>query len=57
MHNKINDINIFKLLFDSIKDSLDILINIFGIITFILIIINLLDVILHELRWFLNFVN
>lgn len=42
MHNKINDINIFKLLFDSIKDSLDILINIFGIVTFILIIINLL---------------
>ena len=42
MHNKINNINIFKLLFDSIKDALDILINIFGIITFILIIINLL---------------
>lgn len=42
LNNKINETNIFKVLLKSIKSSLDILINIFGIITFTLIIINIL---------------
>lgn len=42
LNNKINNCNIFKVLFKSIKDALDILINIFGIITFILILVNLM---------------
>lgn len=42
LNDKINETNIFKVLLKSIKSSLDILINIFGIITFTLIIINIL---------------
>ena len=40
--DRINETNIFKVLLKSIKSSLDALINIFGIITFTLIIINIL---------------
>ena len=40
--NAINNSNIFKIVFDSIKNSLEILINIFGIVTFFLIIINII---------------
>ena len=40
--NKINNTNLFKTLTISIKNSLDILINIFGTITFSLIITNLI---------------
>lgn len=42
LNNKINNTNLFKLLTQSIKNSLEILINIFGIITFTLILINLI---------------
>lgn len=42
LNNKINNTNLFKTLTKSIKNSLDILINIFGVITFSLIIINLI---------------
>lgn len=42
LNNKINNCNIFKVLIKSIKNSLDILINVFGIVTFFLIIINLI---------------
>ncbi|MGM9878692.1 MAG: hypothetical protein ACI31R_01540 [Bacilli bacterium] len=42
LNNKINDCNIFKTLLKSIRSSLDILINVFGIVTFFLILINLL---------------
>lgn len=43
LNNKINSTNILKVLLTSIKNSLEILLNIFGIITFILIIINLVS--------------
>lgn len=42
LNNKINNCNIFKVLLKSIRNSLDILINVFGIVTFFLIIINLI---------------
>lgn len=42
LNTKINQTNIFKTLLKSIRNSLDILINIFGIITFFLIIINII---------------
>lgn len=42
LNNKINECNIFKVLFKSIRSSLEVLINIFGIVTFFLIIINLI---------------
>ena len=42
LNQKINNTNIFKVLLNSIKNSLDILMNIFGIVTFVLIIINLI---------------
>lgn len=42
LNTKINNTNLFKVLTSSIKNSLDILINIFGIITFTLIVINLI---------------
>ncbi len=42
LNNKINECNIFKVLLKSIRSSLDVLINIFGIVTFFLIIINLI---------------
>ena len=38
----INNTNIFKTVFSSIKNSIEVLINIFGIVTFFLIIINML---------------
>lgn len=38
--NKINNTSIFKTVFHSIKNALDILINIFGIVSFFLIVIN-----------------
>jgi len=41
LNTKINETNIFKILLKSINSSLEILINIFGIITFFLIIINI----------------
>lgn len=42
LNNRINNCNIFKVLLKSIRNSLDILINVFGIVTFFLIIINLI---------------
>lgn len=42
LNNKITECNIFKILFTSIKNSIDILLNVFGIITFFLIIINVI---------------
>lgn len=42
LNKKINETNIFKVLLKSIKQSLEILINIFGTITFFLIIINII---------------
>lgn len=39
--NKINDSNIFEIITNSISSSLTVMINIFGIITFFLIIINI----------------
>lgn len=42
LNEKINNTNLFKVLLTSIKNSLDVLINIFGIITFTLIIINII---------------
>lgn len=41
LNNKINSVNIFKILFKSINSSIEILINIFGIVTFFIIIINI----------------
>ena len=41
LNQKINDTNLVKVLLNSIKSSLDILLNIFGIITFTLIVINI----------------
>lgn len=42
LNTKINNTNLFKVLITSIKTSIETLINIFGIITFFLIIINIL---------------
>lgn len=42
LNTKINNTNLFKALITSIKTSIETLINIFGIITFFLIIINIL---------------
>lgn len=42
LNNQINNTNLFKTLFESIRNSIDILLNIFGIVTFVLIIINIL---------------
>ena len=42
LNTKINNTNLFKVLITSIKASIETLINIFGIITFFLIIINIL---------------
>ena len=42
LNNYINSKNIFKLFFKGINSSIEILINIFGIVTFFLIIVNLL---------------
>ncbi len=41
LNNRINECNIFTVLLKSIRSSLEVLINIFGIVTFCLIIINL----------------
>ncbi len=41
LNNKINECNLFKVLLNSIKSSIDILLNIFGIVTFSLIVISL----------------
>ena len=41
LHNKINNTNIIETLFKAIKESLEILLNIFAVITFFLIIINI----------------
>ena len=42
LNNKINECNIFRVLLKSIRSSLDTLINVFGIVTFFLILVNLL---------------
>ena len=42
LNNKINECNIFKVLLKSIRSSLDTLINVFGIVTFFLILVNLI---------------
>ena len=42
LNNNINNSNIFKLFFKGISSSLEILISIFGIVTFFLILVNLL---------------
>lgn len=42
LNNKINESNIFKIVLKSIRNSLDTLINVFGIMTFFLIIINII---------------
>ena len=42
LNNKINSENIFKIFFKSINSSLEILTSIFGIVTFFLILINLI---------------
>ncbi len=42
LNNNINNSNIFKLFFKGISSSLETLVNIFGIVTFFLILVNLL---------------
>lgn len=42
LNYKINEVNIFKVLVKSIRNSIEILLNVFGIITFFLIVINII---------------
>lgn len=44
LNNNINNINIFNSLFDSIKSAINSLLSVYGIITFFLIIINILKI-------------
>lgn len=42
LNDRINECNIFKTIFSSIRKSIDVLLNVFGIVTFFLIIINII---------------
>lgn len=55
LNNNINNSNIFSVLFYSIKSAIDILLSIFGIITFFLIFINILG--LNKLNIFSIFIS